>query len=607
MIMNESSFIFGGVMSGEFLLVKKELPQFITPEEFSNDVNNFAKAAKKFFDNEIIPKSIDIQKDEFKTKINLELMKKAGEKGFLMLEIPERFDGLDMDVTSSMRILEMMTAEASFATTMMAHMGIGTLPLLFFGTEEQKKKYIPKLATGEWVAAYGLTETGYGSDALGSKTKAVLNEAKTHYILNGSKQFISNAGFANLFTIYAKIDGEHFTAFLIEKGTPGLIIGKEEDKLGIHGSSTCPLIFENCEVPIENLLGKIGEGHRSALGILNLGRLKLATAAVGGIKRVIQLSTTYANERKQFGSTIGSFGMIRHKIAMMGATAFASESSIYRVSSEIDKTIGDLKDNHPEFSQKIGKLLKEVDVETAIVKVMGSEFAATAIDEGVQIHGGYGFTEEYEVARLFRDSRINRIYEGTNEINRLLIPVQILTGAMKGKIDFLGELNRVLDEIKKESVDKTFDDQPLSRELKVTDLSKKMVVYTAGTFIQKYMAKLADKNFTFTEGEYFYEPLANMLIDLYAMESASVRGRKILISGTKNRLTKEYVELFVFEAYTRIRSVAMKMLSDLSKDEKALERNIKGLWRLTFDYTIDTVALKEKIATELLEQQKYII
>ena len=592
-------------MAGKFLLFSKEVEKFMTPEKFDDMINEFASTTKKFVDNEVRAEVEDIQHNDKKGAINVKLMAQAGEMGLLMIEVPEEFGGLGMGLTPALRVAEQVS-EASFGTTYMAHTGIGTLPIVFFGTKEQKAHFLPKLSSGEWVGAYALTETGYGSDALGSKTKAVLSEDGTHYILNGSKQFISNAGFASSFITYAKIDGEKFTAFLIEKDFEGVSTGAEENKMGIHGSSTRSLLLDDCKVPVENVLGEIGGGHKSALGILDIGRLKLGIAGVGGAKRVLEVSTEYANTRKQFKTPIAQFGMIRHKFAEIATRTFMVESAAYRTSGLLDDELEGLDYNAEDYSKKVGKILKNYDVETAIIKVLGSELANYSVDQGVQIHGGYGFIEEYEVARMYRDERINRIFEGTNEVNRLLIPVQILTHTLKGKIDLMGDLNTILTELKT-GVDKSYDDSTLARELKVLELSKKMVIYTMGTFVQKFMKKLADKTFTFTEGEFYYETLSNMIINLYAMESGVVRAKEILDGKIKNKLTKEYAELATFNYYSEIRSMAFRLITSLSKDEETLSRNSKGLWGLAMDYPLDITALEDKIASVILEQGKFVI
>jgi len=606
--MNEHSFIFlGGSMAGKFLLLNKEIPTFMTPEKFAEHINEFAKTARDFMDKEVHPVAEELQTDEGKMTLNPKLMAKAGELGLLMIEVPEEYEGMGLDLTTALRVAEQID-EASFGTTYMAHTGIGTLPIVFFGNEEQKKKYLPKIASGEWVSAYALTETGFGSDALGAKTKAVLSEDGKYYILNGAKQFITNSGFADLFIVYAKVDGEKFTAFLVERTFEGIKPDKEENKMGIHGSSTRPVILEDCKVPVENVLGEVGQGHKSALGILDIGRIKLGVAGISGAKRVLKLTTEYANNRKQFKTPIANFGMIRHKFAEIAARTFMFESAIYRTSGMIDEDLEkiDLKD--PEYSKKVGKVFKDYDVETAMMKVLGSELVAYAVDQGVQIHGGYGFIEDYEIARMYRDARINRIFEGTNEINRLLVPVQILTHTMKGELNLMNDLNQILSELKEDKVDKSYDSEKVfDRELKVVELSKKIVIYTVGTFVKKFMNKLADKTFTFTEGEYYYEPISDMIMETYQMESGVIRGKEILEKGIKNKLTKEYVELSVYEKFSMIRNLAMQLITSLSSDEKELHRNMAGLWKLTMDYPLDTVKLKDKIASTILELGKYTI
>lgn len=594
-------------MSGKFLLLNNGVPSFMTPEKFEDHIEEFAKTARDFIDKEVHPVAEEIQSDEGKMTLNPKLMAKAGELGLLMIEVPEEYEGMGMDLSTGLRVAEQVD-ESSFGTTYMAHTGIGTLPIVFFGNEEQKKKYLPKISSGEWISAYGLTETGFGSDALGAKTKAVLNEAGTHYILNGSKQFITNSGFADLFIIYAKVDGEKFTAFLVEKTFPGISTSKEENKMGIHGSSTRAVILEDCEVPVENVMGEIGQGHKSALGILDIGRLKLGIAGVAGTKRAIKLSVEYAINRKQFKTPIAQFGMMRNKFAEMASKLFMFESTIYRTSGMIDEDLAKVAPEDPDFKKKVGKVFKDYDVETAMMKVIGSELGSFAVDQGLQIHGGYGFTEEYEIARMYRDARINRIFEGTNEINRLLVPVQILTHTMKGELDLMGSLNQILKELKENSVDKSYDsEKPLDREIRVVELTKKLVIYTVGTYVKKFMNKLADKAFTFTEGEYYYEPISNLVMEAYQMESGVVRAKEILEGNIKNKLVKEYTELATFEGFARVRSIASQLIGTLSADEKEHSRNMAGLWKLTMDYPVNTAELKEKIAAVIIEQGKYVI
>src|SRR5271170_867809 len=429
------------ISGGSFLLEQRQPDDVFTPEDFTEQHLLIGQTAEEFAVNEIVP---NIEKMEHKDfSITRELLKKAGELGLSSAEIPEAYGGLEMDKVTAAVIADHIAKYAGFATTWGGHTGIGTLPIVYFGTEEQKKKYLPKLASAEMIGAYALSESTSGSDALNCRTKAVLSPDGKHYVLNGEKMWITNAHFADLFTVFAKVDGEKFTAFLIEKDFPGFSVGVEEKKMGIRGSSTAPLILNDCKVPVENVLGDIGKGHIIAFNILNVGRFKLGAGCVGGARTSLQSAVAYAKERKAFTKSIADFGLIREKLAQMAVGIYAGESMVYR-------TVGMMENARPEgekSSEVIRKAIEEYAVECSIIKVWGSEMLDFVVDETVQIYGGYGLVEEYPAERAYRDSRVNRIFEGTNEINRLIITGWLLKRAMSGQLALLPAIKKVMDEV----------------------------------------------------------------------------------------------------------------------------------------------------------------
>ena len=418
----------GVVRGGSFLIEDRTPDEVFTPEDITDEQRMFARTAEEFFRKEVIPREAEIYAKDY--AVHRELMRKAGELGLLMIDIPERYGGLGLHKVSSAVVGEQFALQASFAGTQSSHVNIGTLPIVFFGTEEQKQKYLPRLATGEWIGAYALTEPQSGSDALAAKTKAVLSEDGTHYILNGQKMWITNGGFADLFTVFAKVDGEKFTAFLVERG-PGLVSGHEEKKLGIEGSSTTALMLEDCRVPVENVLGEIGRGHKIAFNVLNIGRLKLGARSVGTMKISLQQTVQYAKERHQFGQPIANFGLIKHKLAEMTIRTYVGESILYRTLGMIDDALEQADKDDPK---QVLAVLEQYAMECSIIKVWESEALAYVVDEEVQVFGGYGYSKDYPAEQAYRDARIARIYEGTSEINRIVIATQLLRRAKAGEI-----------------------------------------------------------------------------------------------------------------------------------------------------------------------------
>lgn len=596
------------VIGGGFLLEPTAEKDIFIPEEFTEEQLSFADTADDFMEKEVIPLTDALEEHDKKIELNVKLMKKAGELGLLMIEIPEEYEGLGMNLSTALRVSENIAKSGAFAASILAHNGIGTLPIVYFGNEEQKKKYLPKLAKGEMIAAYGLTETGYGSDALSAKTKAVLSKDGKYYVLNGEKQFITNAGFADVFIVYAKIDGEKFTAFIVEKNYEGVSTGKEENKMGIKGSSTRPVILSDVKVPVENVLGEIGKGHQSALGVLDIGRLKLGVASTGGSKEVIKQVTQYTNQRIQFGQPISSFGMIRRKLADMMIKVYASESMSYRTSGMIDNAIHALDHKAPDYSKKAARIFEDYDIEASIMKVYGSEVLGFVVDEGVQSLGGYGFIEEYKIARAYRDARIQRIFEGTNEINRLLIPGAIAKKSMKGELDFMGKFGEISAEAESGKVNKKPESGFLGLEKLATDIAKKLTVYTMGVAVQKYMANLMDKGFQFGRGEYIFEQLANMTMEAYAMDSIVTRTLKLkkMKGDAAVKIPAMLTRAYVYETLNKVTLIARQVLGDVAEDNAdEFAGYEKALAGLTFTYPLNVSGIKDAIALHIIEKESY--
>lgn len=488
-----------------------ESPQEIyCPEDFDDTIKTLAEITRTFVERDVLP--VLDRMDQGELELNVPLIQKLGELGPLGAEVPEEYGGLDLPKVVGAVITEEMAPTGGFAVTYGAHTGIGTLPLVYWGTEEQKKKYLPKLASGEWIAAYALSEPGSGSDALGARTRATLSADGRHYLLNGTKQFISNSGFANLFTVFAKVDGEHFTAFLVERDFPGVSLGPEEKKMGIKASSTRQLILENAQVPVENVLGEIGKGHRIAFNILNFGRYKLGAGGVGAAKHALALSATYAKERRQFGRPIASFGAIQQKLAEMATRTYVTESAVYRTVGLIDEAIAG-----KTGTDAILAGIQEYAVECSILKVLGTETMDYAVDEGVQIHGGYGFLQDFPIERAYRDSRVQRIFEGTNEINRLLIPEMLFRRALKGELPLMEAAGRLQEELLEPDFDEP--EGPWAREEAQVANLKKLALMIAGLAVQKFGTAIEEEQEVLLT-------IGDLLIDTYAAESGVARARK---------------------------------------------------------------------------------
>jgi len=581
------------ITGGSFLLLDHNLEDVFTPEDFNEDQQMIAKLAEEFAVNEIVPRIEKIEHKEW--QVSRDLLKKAAEMGLTNADVPAEYGGSEMDKVSSAIIADRMAKCGSFVVSMGAHAGIGTLPLVFFGTEEQKKKYLPKLASAEMIGAYALSESSSGSDALNTRTHAVLSPDGEHYILNGEKMWITNARFADLFTVFAKVDGERFTAFLIEKDFPGFSIGAEEKKMGIRGSSTAPLIFNDCMVPVENVLGEIGKGHIIAFNILNIGRFKLGAGCVGGGRTALQNATAYAKERKAFGRTIAEFGLIREKLAQMAVGIYANEAMIYRTVGMMENALSEGEKN----SEVIRKAIEEYAVECSIIKVAGSEMLDFVVDETVQIYGGYGFVEEYPAERAYRDSRVNRIFEGTNEINRMIITGWLLKRAMSGQLALLPAIKKTMDEV---MAGPSFEEPEgsLGAEQKIVSNAKKLSMLVAGAASQKYMQKLADQ-------QEIMGAIADMVIETFTMDSCLLRARKYIETHGEQKasLVTAMTQIYLAGAMNRLEASAKKVIAavaegDMLRTQMAIVRRL-----VKFD-PVNVIELQEKVAARVLETGKYV-
>ncbi|MFZ3576732.1 acyl-CoA dehydrogenase family protein [Virgibacillus sp. DJP39] len=583
---------------GAFLIEDITADDVITPEDFTDEHKMIAKTTEDFVSGEVLPKVENLENHEF--EYSVELLKKAGELGLLGADIPEEYGGLALDKISSSLITEKFSRAGGFSVTHGAHVGIGTLPIVFFGNDAQKEKYLPKLATGELLAAYALTEPSSGSDALGAKTTAKLNEAGTHYILNGEKQWITNSAFADVFVVYAKIDGEHFTAFIVEREFPGVSTGPEEKKMGIKSSSTRTLILEDAEVPVENLLGEKGRGHVIAFNILNVGRYKLAIGGVGGSKRGIEVATKYVNQRKQFNTPISSFTLTQEKLATMAARTYANESAVYRTVGLFEQRMGALTDEQLKDGREVAGAIAEYQIECSMNKYTATECLDYVADEAVQLHGGYGFMEEYEVARMYRDSRINRIFEGTNEINRLIVPGTLLKKAMKGELPLLQKAQSLQEELMM-MMPEEVGTETLEQEKYLLRNAKKMVLLGAGLAAQTYMKKLENEQEILVN-------LADMTAEVYNMESAILRTEKAInkTGEEKNKQKLLYTQVYVQEAFNRVEADAKETLIAIESGDN-LRMMLSSLRKLTRHTPTNVIAKKREIAATIIKEERYVV
>ncbi|MFD1708622.1 acyl-CoA dehydrogenase family protein [Siminovitchia sediminis] len=586
------------IKGGAFLIEDIEAEQVFTPEDYTDEQIMIAKTTDDFVTNEVMPQVEQLENHEFDRSVKL--LKEAGELGLLGADVPEEYGGLGLDKVSSALIAEKMAKVGGFSISHGAHVGIGSLPIVLFGNEEQKQKYLPALATGEKLAAYALTEPGSGSDALGAKTAATLNEDGTHYILNGEKQWITNSAFADIFIVYAKIDGEHFSAFIVEREFPGVSTGPEEKKMGIKSSSTRTLLLDHAEVPVENLLGEKGKGHRIAFNILNIGRYKLGVGTVGASKRALEITLEYANQRKQFNTPISHFNLTKEKFGTLAAEIYAAESSVYRTVGLFEERMSRLSEEQIKNGTEVAKSIAEYAIECSLNKFFGTEVLDHVVDEGVQIHGGYGYMEEYEIERAYRDSRINRIFEGTNEINRLLVPGTYLKKAFKGELPLLEKAQKLQEELMMLMPEEP-DDEPLAQERHLTNGTKKAALMIAGLAAQKYGKALENE-------QEILSRMADLVSLAYAMESVVLRTEKAIkrYGLEKSRQKLLYTEIFCQDSITKVEQLSRECLAAMEEGDMYRMMN-SALRKLTRHTPINAIAKKREAADRLSGAEKYIV
>ena len=599
------------IPGGSFLINDATPADCFFPEDFTEEHRQIAQTTAEFATNEIMPVSDQIEAKDF--SVTRRLIKEASDLGLTSVDIPEEYGGLEMDKLTSAIIADNIAKQGSFSVAFSAHVGIGTLPIVWYGTPEQKKKYLPKLASGEFIGAYALSESTSGSDAVNARTRAVLSADGKTYTLNGEKMWITNAGFADIFTVFAKCaipntpeagdkaGEEKLTAFLVERGTPGFTVGKEEHKLGIRGSSTCPLILADCVIPKENLLGEVGKGHHIAFNILNVGRYKLGNAAVGAARMCVGRGIAYAKDRKAFGKSISEFGLIQEKLADSAVGVFVGEALTYRTVGMIDAALANV-DKHDTAA--IQKAIEEYAVECSIVKVWDSEMLDRVVDEVLQIFAGYGYVEEYPAERAYRDSRINRIFEGTNEINRLIITGWLMKSAMTGKLALMPAIKSLMDEVMSGPSEKIDREGPLAEEHALLASAKKLTLFAAGAATQKYMAKLADE-------QEVMGAISDMIIEVYAMESAILRAEKMSAANARKgsdapTIPVAMARIYADRAMSMIELAARKVIAAVAEGDM-LRTQLTILRRLAKHDTADTVTLRRQIARHIIQAGKYAL
>ena len=583
---------------GSFLLETRTPAEIFTPEDLNEEQRQMGTTAAQFAREEVLANA-----DAFEAKqpgLFASILRKAGELGFTSLDIPEEYGGMGLDKVSSTVITDHMSVLASFSTAYGAHIGIATLPLVWYGTEEQKHRYLPKLASAEWVGSYALSEASSGSDAMNIRARATLSADGSTYTLNGEKMWITNAGVANLYTVFAKIDGEKFSAFLIERDTPGFSVGAEEHKLGIRGSSTCPLILSDCKIPANNLLGEAGKGHHIAFNVLNMGRLKLGVACIGGARHALAQMIRYAKERRAFGKPIADFGLIQRKISSSAARLFATESMAYRTVGMIDAGIAALPEELAHSPKEHQKRIEEYAVECSILKVYGSEMLSLVADELVGTMGGYGYVEEYPAERFYRDARINRIFEGTNEINRLIITGWLMKRALKGELPLLPAIKKIMDEVTQPPSFDSADDtgELLAHEAEVLAATRKIALFAAGVASQRFMAALQDQQEVMAD-------LADIIAQVFALESVLLRARKLAMARHKSaEAAAAMTGLLAEETIALAEQSARRVLAACAEGDM-LRTQLAILRRLARSTPADTVALSHTVAQHCIAADKY--
>ncbi len=579
------------IKGGSFLIEERRPEEIFTPEDVTEEHRQIAQTTDEFFANEVLPHLERIEQKDF--PLLRQLLEKAGEVGLLSVDVPEKYGGMELDTVSSVLVAEHISKNGSFGASFGAHSGIGTTPILFFGTEAQKARYLPQLARAELIGAYALSEAHAGSDALAARCRAELSPDGNSYVLNGEKMWITNGGFADLFTVFAKVDGEKFTAFLVEKSFSGVTPGPEEKKMGIHGSSTTPLILSDCRVPVENVLHEVGRGHVVAFNILNIGRLKLGAACVGGSKILLQHAARYANERQAFGKSIAEFGLVQHKLAEMAIRTFAAEGILYRTAGMIDALYAE---SDHAAADSACKAIEEYAVECAINKVYGTEALDYVVDETVQIYGGYGYHHDYPPERAYRDARINRIFEGTNEINRLLTTGMLLKRALSGRLALMPAAQRLLGEV-------------LSVAAAAADVVgniKKIALFTAGVAYQKYLEALAEQ-------QEVVAGISNIIMEAFAAETAQVRTNKWLArkmnAGSRQDSSEQVEDItaaLLYDSMNRAEAEAKTVLAACAEGD-TLRTHLAVLRRFARQEPLDTIALRRRIARRILEAEKYFV
>lgn len=589
---------------GSFLLEFRTPAEVFTPEDLTEEQRQIAATAAQFARDEILPIAADIEAK--KPGVLAALLHKAGELGLTAPEIPEEYGGMGLDKVSSTLVTDHLSVLASVSTAFGAHVGIGALPLVWYGTEEQKQRFLPRLATAEIIGAYGLSEASSGSDAMNIRTRATLSPDGKSYILNGEKMWITNCGIAGLYTVFAKIDGEKFSAFLIERDAPGLTVGAEEHKMGIRGSSTCPLVLQNCTVPAANLLGEPGKGHHIAFNVLNMGRFKLGVACVGGARHAFAHMVRYAKERKAFGKPIAEFGLIQRKIAASAASLYAAESMTYRLAGMLDASLGALGDKQDSLAgnhndpREIQRRIEEYAVECSILKVYGSEMLSAVADELVSTMGGYGFVEDYPAERFYRDARINRIFEGTNEINRLIITGWLIKRATTGKLPLLAAIKALMDKVMQPPSFSSADDDsvPLAREEAVLAAVRKLALFAAGVATQRYMTALDQQQEIMAD-------LADIISHVFALESALLRAQKLTAARRNSADVAAAITLLLADDAIAFAEQAARRIIAACGQGDELRTQLAILRRLARFTPADTVAASRLVAQRAIAVEKY--